>query len=275
MKGPESNSLHVVVCGAGGRMGGRIIHAIQKTPGMELAAGVEKLGHPVLEKGLAQYIGIPELTAPAVSDLGDVIDQADVVIDFTSPEASLIHLQMAKVKETALVVGTTGFDAGQRGRFEEAGREIAVCLSPNMSVGVNLLFSLVGQVARILGKEYDPEIIEIHHRLKKDAPSGTAMKLARILAETRGWDLEKTGIHGRKGIIGPRKTEELGIHAVRTGDVVGEHTVIFGGPAERVELIHRAHSRDVFAYGAVKAALFVAKAKPGLYDMQDVLGLRG
>ncbi len=273
MTGSE-NSLRLVVCGAGGRMGGRIIHAITNTPGMELAAGVERSGHPILEKGIAQYVGIPELTVPAVSDLGEVINKADVVIDFTTPEASLLHLQTAKVKKTALVVGTTGLNEDQRGRFEEAGREIAICLSPNMSVGVNLLFSLVGQVARILGEGYDPEIIEIHHRLKKDAPSGTAIKLASILADARGWDLEKTGVYGRKGIIGPRNTEELGIHAVRSGDVVGEHTVIFGGPAERIELIHRAHSRDVFAYGAMKAALFVAKAGPGLYDMQDVLGLR-
>ncbi|MGA1840685.1 MAG: 4-hydroxy-tetrahydrodipicolinate reductase [bacterium] len=274
MTGSE-NSVHVVVCGAGGRMGGRIIHAIQNTPGVELAAGVERSGHPVLEKGIAQYVGIPDLTAPAVSDLGEVIDRADVVIDFTAPEASIAHLQMAKAKKIALVVGTTGIDENQTEKFREAGREIAVCLSPNMSVGVNLLFSLVGRVASILGNEYDPEIIEIHHRLKKDSPSGTAMKLARILAEAKGWDLEKTGNYGRKGMIGPRKTEELGIHAVRTGDVVGEHTVIFGGPAERIELIHRAQSRDVFAHGAVRAALFVAKAKPGLYDMQDVLGLRG
>lgn len=273
MTGSEKG-LQVVVCGAGGRMSGRIIHAIQNTPGVELAAGVERSGHPILEKGIAQYLGIPELTAPVASDLSEVIDKAEVVIDFTAPEASLVHLQVAKAKKRALVVGTTGINEDQRGKFEEAGREIAICLSPNMSVGVNLLFSLVGQVAKILGEGYDPEIIEIHHRLKKDAPSGTAIKLARILAEAKGWDLEKTGIYGRKGIIGPRNTEEMGIHAVRAGDVVGEHTVIFAGPAERIELIHRAHSRDVFAYGAMKAALFVAKAGPDLYDMQDVLGLR-
>jgi len=270
----SENSLHVVVCGAGGRMGGRIIHAIQQTPGLKLAASVERPGHPVLDKGLAQYLGLPELTVPVISDLSGIIDKADVIIDFTSIEASLTHLQIAKVNKTPMVVGTTGFDVDQCKMFEEAGKQIAVCLSPNMSVGVNLLFSLVGQVAKILGKEYDPEIIEIHHRLKKDAPSGTAMKLAHILADAKGWDLEKTEIHGRKGIIGPRKNEEMGIHAVRTGDVVGEHTVIFGGPAERIELIHRAHSRDIFAFGAVKAALFVAGAKPGFYDMQDVLGLK-
>jgi len=172
-------------------------------------------------------------------------------------------------------VGTTGFDADQVRRFEEAGREIPVCLSPNMSVGVNLLFSLVGRVAAILGGEYDPEIVEIHHRLKKDSPSGTALQLARILARAREWDLDEVGIYGRKGMVGPRATEELGIHAVRTGDVVGDHTVIFGGPGERVELIHRAHSRETFAHGAVKAALFVAAAQPGFYDMQDVLGLKG
>lgn len=272
--GKPRDWLRIIVCGAGGRMGGRIIHAIRQTPGLDLAAGLEMPGHPILEKGVGQYVGIPELTAPVVSNLDEVIDQADIIIDFTSPEASLVHLELARDKGRALVVGTTGFDAKQKERFKEAGSEIPICLSPNMSIGVNLLFSIVGQVARILGDSYDPEILEIHHRLKKDAPSGTALQLARILSEARDWDLDKTGVYGRQGIVGPRKTDELGIHAVRTGDVVGEHTVIFGGPGERIELIHRAHSRDTFAFGAVKAALFVAKAGPGLYDMQDVLGLR-
>jgi len=270
-----NEKVKVVVCGAGGRMGGMIIHALQKTSEAVLAAGVEQPGHPLLELGMDRFVGIPALSVPAVSDLGMVIREADVVIDFTTPEASIAHLETVRKNRKALVVGTTGFDADQVRRFEEAGREIPVCLSPNMSVGVNLLFSLVGRVAAILGGDYDPEIVEIHHRLKKDSPSGTAMQLARILARARGWDLDEVGIYGRKGMVGPRATEELGIHAVRTGDVVGEHTVIFGGPGERVELIHRAHSRETFAYGAVKAALFVAAAQPGFYDMQDVLGLKG
>ena len=256
-------------------MGGRIIHAIHQTPNAELVAGVERPEHPILEKGVGPFVGIHDITAPAVSHLDDVIDEADVVIDFTSPEASMAHLEITHGQKKAFVVGVTGFDSDQRAVFERAGEKIAICLSPNMSVGVNLLFSLVDQVARILGTGYDPEIIEIHHRLKKDAPSGTAVKLARILSEARGWDLDETAVYGRKGIIGPRNENELGIHAVRTGDVVGEHTVIFGGPGERVELTHRAHSRDTFAYGAIKAAFFVINAKPGLYDMQDVLGLRG
>ena len=270
----ENKKVRVVVCGAGGRMGGMIIHALQRTPGTELTAGVERSGHPLLEQGLARFVGIPGSSAPAVSDLGKVIQQADVVIDFTSPEASIAHLETVRENRKALVVGTTGLDAAQRARFEDASQEIPVCLSPNMSVGVNLLFSLVGKVAAILGGEYDPEIVEIHHRLKKDSPSGTALQLARILAQARGWDLDQVGNFGRKGMVGPRPAEELGIHAVRTGDVVGEHTVIFGGPGERVELVHRAHSRETFAYGAVKAALFVAAARPGFYDMQDVLGLK-
>ena len=274
MLGSEKH-MRVIVCGAGGRMGVRIIHAIKETQGVELAAGVERSGHPMLEKGLGQHAGFPELKAPGVSDLGEVIDEADVVIDFSSPEASMANLHMAAKKGRPMVVGTTGFDATQRKGFEAAGGKIAVCLSPNMSVGVNLLFSLVSQVANILGKEYDPEIVEIHHRLKKDAPSGTAVQIARILAAAKGWDLDKIGVYGRKGITGPRHTQELGIHAVRTGDVVGEHTVIFGGPGERIELVHRAHSRDTFAYGALKAAFFVFQAEPGLYDMQDVLGLKG
>lgn len=271
----NKEQLQIVVCGAGGRMGARVINAIQHIPEVELAAGVERAGHPILDKGLGQYLGLPELASPVVSDLDEVIGKADVIIDFTAPEASLVHLELATAKKRPLVVGTTGFDDEQKDRFKDSGKQIAVCLSPNMSVGVNLLFSIVGHVARILGDEYDPEIIEVHHRLKKDAPSGTAMQLARIIAEARDWKVEKTGVYGRKGMVGERKSQELGVHAVRTGDVVGEHTVIFGGPGERIELVHRAHSRDTFAYGAIKAARFVVKAAPGFYDMQDVLGLRG
>jgi 4-hydroxy-tetrahydrodipicolinate reductase len=265
--------IRVIVCGAGGRMGGRIIHALKNTDGITIAAGVERQGHPILEKGLGQYLGIIELTAPVVSNLENVVDSGSVIVDFTSPETSIHHLHIARLHRKPFVVGTTGFDASQREQFREGAQEIPICLSPNMSIGVNLLFSLVGQVAKILGSEYEPEIVEIHHRLKKDAPSGTALQLAKIITEARGWDLDKTGNYGRKGITGIRKSEEIGIHAVRTGDVVGEHTVIFGGPGERIDLIHRAHSRDTFAYGAVKAAFFIAKAQPGLYDMQDVLFL--
>ncbi|MBN2373258.1 4-hydroxy-tetrahydrodipicolinate reductase [bacterium] len=270
----SKDRIRIIVCGAGGRMGGRIIHAILQNPDLDLAAGVEMPGHPILEKGMGQYIGIPDLSAPVASDLNEVIDRSDMIIDFTSPDAGIAHLKIAREKGKGLVTGTTGFDEKQKERFKEAGRDIPICLSPNMSIGVNVLFSIVGKVAGILGESYDPEIVEIHHRLKKDAPSGTAMQLARILSEARGWALEKTGVYGRQGMVGQRKTDEIGIHAVRTGDVVGEHTVIFGGPGERIELTHRAHSRDTFAFGAVKAALFIAEAGPGLYNMQDVLGLR-
>lgn len=273
--GDNQEGIKIIVCGAGGRMGGRIIHAIQKTQGMLLAGGVERAGHPISEEGIGQYLGIPGLTAPLSSELGQIIDRAHVVVDFTSPEAGLKNLSVARQHQKPLVVGTTGFTAEQKKEFKKAAEAIPVCLSPNMSVGVNLLFNMVGQVAKILGSEYDPEIIEIHHRAKKDAPSGTAMQLAHILADAKEWELEKTGVYGRHGLVGVRKTEEIGIHAVRTGDVVGEHTIIFGGPGERIEITHRAHSRDTFAYGAIKAATFIASAPPGLYDMQDVLGLRG
>ncbi len=266
--------LRLLVCGAGGKMGGRIIHAIKNTKGVELAAGVEIAGHVIQEKGLGEYLGISGLDAPVTHDINEVIDLADVIIDFTTPEASLAHLKSAKSRKKGIVTGTTGFTSEQKEEFVEAGKYVPVCLSPNMSVGVNVLFAVVAKVARILSNEYEPEIMEIHHRMKKDAPSGTASQLAHIIAEARGWNLEKTGVYGRKGLVGERKAEEIGIHAVRTGDVVGEHTVIFGGPCERIELVHRAHSRDVFAHGAVKAAQFIANAGPGLYSMQDILGLK-
>jgi len=269
----NKGEVKIVVCGAGGRMGGKIISVINNTQGVELAGGVELPEHEIIKRGIGEYLGIPDLKAPVVADLDDIIDLCDVVIDFTSPDAGITHLRVSEGKKKGLVVGTTGFSAEQREAFKRAGEHIPVCLTPNMSMGVNLLFSIAGQVAKALGPEYEPEIIEIHHHLKRDAPSGTALQLAEVITKARGLELEKAGVYGRKGLVGIRKPEEIGIHAVRTGDVVGEHTVIFGGPCERIELTHRAHSRDVFAYGAVKAAIFVATAAPGYYNMQDVLGL--
>lgn len=263
----------VIVCGAGGRMGGRIIHAIQNSAGVKLVAGVEIKGHPIFEKGIAQYVGIPDIDVPIVDDLDKIVYLGDVIVDFTTPDASLLHLETAMKGGKAMVVGTTGLTTNHKRVFADAGKQIPVCLSPNMSVGVNLLFALAEKVAKVLGPEYEPEIVEIHHHLKKDAPSGTAIQLSNIIAGSRGWDLESSKVFGREGMVGERKSREIGIHAVRTGDVVGEHTIIFGGPSERIELVHRAHSRDIFAYGAVKAVLFVAKAPPGLYEMKDVLGL--
>jgi len=209
-----------------------------------------------------------------VAALKDVMDQGDVLIEFTKPQASLENMRMTATRGIAMVIGTTGITGDTLREVESLGRKSKCVMSPNMSVGINVMFKIVEDVARILGRDYDMEILETHHRLKKDAPSGTAMRLAQILAESVGRDLDKIGVYKRKGAVGKRTDAEIGIQAWRAGDIIGEHTVMFGGIGERLEMIHRAHNRDNFARGAVRAALWVMKQPDGLYDMQDVLGLK-
>ena len=207
-------------------------------------------------------------------DLRAVIERGDVVVDFSSHTATVATAELCAGHGKALVVGTTGHDDTEKSRITHLASRIPMVLSSNFSTGVNTLFWLTRKAAEILGPGYDLEIVEMHHRLKKDAPSGTAKSLAEILAEVRKQPLPKVARHGREGIVGERTAEEIGIHSVRGGDVVGDHTVIFAAPGERVELTHRASSRETFAQGALRAALWVVRQKPGLYDMQDVLGLR-
>jgi 4-hydroxy-tetrahydrodipicolinate reductase len=211
---------------------------------------------------------------PIKADLEVCLAQGDVVIDFTSHEASLRNLEIASAQGRAMVIGSTGFTAEELKRASEFARHVACVLSPNMSVGVNVMFKVLAYVASILGDDYDVEIMEAHHHLKKDAPSGTAMKMAEVVALSLGRDLEKVGVFSRHGIIGERTKNEIGVQTLRAGDIVGDHTVMFAGSGERLEFIHRAHSRDNFAQGAIRAAKWIAGKKPGLYDMQDVLGLR-
>jgi 4-hydroxy-tetrahydrodipicolinate reductase len=206
--------------------------------------------------------------------LEEVFDQGDVLIDFTAPQATLENLKTAVPQGLAMVIGTTGITGGMLEEVEALAGKIKCVLAPNMSVGVNVMFKIAGEMARILGDDYDMEILEVHHRQKKDAPSGTAMRLAQIMADGVGRDLEKAAVYERKGIIGKRTDEEIGIQTWRAGDITGEHTVMFGGIGERLELIHRAHNRDNFARGAVRAAVWVMTQAEGLYDMQDVLGLK-
>jgi 4-hydroxy-tetrahydrodipicolinate reductase len=201
-------------------------------------------------------------------------DWSDVAIDVSAPEATLELLAVCQAAAKPLVVGTTGHSSTQIGELRAAAHELAIVLAPNFSVGVNLLFWLTAKTEKILGPEFDVEIVELHHRLKKDAPSGTAKRLAEIIGTGRKLDYEQQVRHGRHGLVGERSPKEIGMHAVRAGDIVGEHTVYFAGPGERVELVHRAASRDTFAQGAIRAARWVADQKPGLYDMQDVLGIR-
>jgi len=264
--------IKVIVAGAAGRMGGRIIHMLEGVSGLELAGAFEKTGHPAVGQDIGEVVGLPRKGITVAGSLAEVLPQGDVLIDFTHPEVSLEHLKQAAGK--AVVIGTTGFSAPQMVQIMEAAQHARVVLAPNMSVGVNLMFKVVADIAQILSSGYDVEIVEAHHRLKKDAPSGTAMKLAQVIAAALERDLDQVGVYERKGMIGQRTDAEIGIQTVRAGDIVGEHTVIFGGIGERLEIIHRAHNRDNFARGAVRAAAWIVNQPQGLYDMQDVLGLK-
>jgi 4-hydroxy-tetrahydrodipicolinate reductase len=266
-------ALGLIVCGVGGRMGGAVVRAAAQTAGVRLAAAIDKpgsarLGKDAGETSAAGHLGVT---------IGDRIEQhlksGTVIIDFTNPEVSLGYLSAATTKAVPIVIATTGFNSKQLAEIKRLSRRTPTLLSANTSLGVNVLVSLLGKTAKMLGDDYDVEIVEAHHRFKKDAPSGTALALGRSVAKALNRDLDKIGINGRKGIVGERSKKEIALLSVRAGDIVGEHTVIFGGIGERLEFIHRAHSRDTFARGAIRAAQWLAKQKAGLYGMQDVLGL--
>lgn len=267
--------MKIAVSGSAGRMGKRILALSHEHPEVEIVGALEAVGHPALGKDAGETAGVGNIGIPIVSDVSAVLKDCDVLIEFSSPEASLAHVEYAASAGKGIVVGTTGFTEEQKRRLNQVGAATRCLVAPNMSMGVNLLFKLVENAARVLGSEYDVEIVESHHRLKKDAPSGTAKKLAEIAAEALGRDLTKDGVYGRSGIIGERTREEIGVMALRGGDIVGEHTVMFVTNGERIELIHRAHSRDALAKGALQAALWLVSQPNGLYDMQDVLGLKG
>jgi 4-hydroxy-tetrahydrodipicolinate reductase len=257
--------IKAIVCGVAGRMGSRIVDLLKETDGISLLGGVEGKG----SYAVGTHIG----EAPCVDDLSKLIERGDVVIDFSIPQATLEHLQIASSRKKPLVIGTTGFSEEEKKKIKAASKEISVCFSPNMSIGVNVMFKIVAEAARLLGKDYDVEVIEAHHRMKKDAPSGTAMKIAEILLEALRRNKKDLRYH-REGLIGERKAEEIGIQTIRGGDIVGDHTVLFAGLGERLEISHRATNRDNFARGAVIAAKWIFGKSPGLYDMQDVLGLK-
>jgi len=242
---------NIIIAGAKGRMGQSLLRCAEKMPGL-IVTGRIGLG----------------------DDLGAILEQADVVIDFTSHEGTLEFARLCMERQKAIVIGTTGHTEAERLELCALSTRIPMVWSANYSTGVNALFWLTRKAAEILGPGFDLEVVEMHHRLKKDAPSGTAATLARILAEARSQSLEEVARHGRHGVVGERTAAEIGIHSLRGGDVVGDHTVIFAATGERVELTHKASSRDTFALGALRAAQWVAGKEPGLYDMQDVLGLR-
>jgi 4-hydroxy-tetrahydrodipicolinate reductase len=269
-----SGIVKAIVVGAAGKMGIRILSAIHETPNIFLVGAVERKDHPNLGRDAGEVAGLQKWDVPLSGSLNEVVASGDVIIDFTSAESSLKNLQTAAENRKSVVIGSTGFSSPQLEEVRVLTRKIPCVLSPNMSVGVNVMFRVIGDLAKILGEDYDVEIIEAHHRMKKDAPSGTAVKMGQILAQALNRNFEQVGIYARKGLVGERKRTEIGMQTIRAGDIVGEHTVIFGGLGERLEVTHRAHSRDNFARGALRAAAWVVRQKPGLYDMQDVLGLK-
>jgi 4-hydroxy-tetrahydrodipicolinate reductase len=263
----------VVVAGAAGRMGNRLVALLQEDKELRLVAALEAPGHPALGRDAGEAAGVGRLTVPITADAEAALGKDRILIEFSVPDASLAHARLVARQGGRAVIGTTGFTPAQREELAAIGRSIAILVAPNMSVGVNVAFRILADMARMLGDDYDVEIVETHHRFKKDAPSGTALRMAEVVAEALGRDLAKTAVYDRHDKLAERSRKEIGIAALRSGDVVGEHTVSFGALGERLELTHRAQSRDNFARGALRAVRFIAAAKPGLYTMQDVLGL--
>jgi len=266
--------IRAAVAGIGGRMGSRVAQLIRETDGIELVAGFEHPDHPKIGKDISELVGGAPSGQTVAGNIQPVLDKVDVVIDFTNAATSLAHMQAAAKSKKAMVIGSTGFSAEQMHAARAFAQEFPCVLAPNMSVGVNVLFKVVADVAQLLGDGFDVEIVESHHRFKKDAPSGTALKLAQVIAESLGRDLNEVGVYARHGLIGERKGKEIGIQTLRGGDIVGEHTIMFASLGERIELTHRAHSRDNFARGAIHAAQWIVDHPPGLYDMQNVLGIK-
>jgi 4-hydroxy-tetrahydrodipicolinate reductase len=255
-------------------MGQRIGALAIEHPSIRLAGAFDRSGHNAVGRDFGELAGVGKSGVVITDNIAETLDTADVVIDFTSPEATLGNLRICGERKKAVVIGTTGLSPGQTAEVASYGKRIPVVLAPNMSVGVNLLLKVLADVARALGDDYDIEIVESHHRLKKDAPSGTALKMAQVIAAALSRNLDEVGVHCRSGIIGERKKKEIGIQTIRAGDIVGEHTVLFGGLGERIEITHKASSRDTFARGALRAALWIQDKPAGIYDMQDVLGLK-
>jgi 4-hydroxy-tetrahydrodipicolinate reductase len=264
--------IKAIVVGAAGKMGGRIIHILQEYPSIKLFRAIERSDHPSIGKDIGEMVGLGKLGILLEGGLKK--EGGDVIINFTNPKASVESMRFAHEKGLAIVIGTTGLSPEQMERVKELSKGVRCVMAPNMSVGVNVMFRIVQEVAQVLGSEYDVEILEAHHRLKKDSPSGTAVKLGELIAKATGRDFGQVGVYGRRGMVGERTKDEIGMQVIRAGDIVGEHTVLFGGIGERLEITHRAHNRDNFARGAVRAALWVVNQPNGLYDMQDVLGLR-
>ncbi|MGH8501718.1 MAG: 4-hydroxy-tetrahydrodipicolinate reductase [Gammaproteobacteria bacterium] len=266
--------IRVAISGAGGRMGRTLIEACQAGEGVDLTAAVEHPDSALIGADAGEVAGVGKTGVVIQPGLDRVLADFDVVIDFTRPAATVDNLAVCRSGGKRMVIGTTGFSAAQRSQIEAAGADIAIVLAPNMSAGVNLCLKLLDIAARALGDSVDIEILEAHHRDKADAPSGTALRMGEVVAQVLGRDLSKCAVYGREGQTGKRDRNTIGFETIRAGDIVGEHTVMFVGLGERVEITHKASSRLTFANGAVRAAAWIARQPRGLFDMQDVLGLR-
>ena len=268
-------ALRIGVIGCAGRMGKMLVRTVAESEGCLVAGGSERPGSPAIGQDVGVVAGLEPLGVHVTGDARKLLAAADAVLEFTSPAATVAHAELAAKTKTVHVIGTTGLDAAQAAAVERAARHTPIVWAPNMSLGVNLLMLLVEQVARTLGPDWDAEILEMHHRHKVDAPSGTALGLGRVIAAGRGVPLEGVARRGRDGQTGARPRGEIGFVALRGGDVVGDHTVIFAGEGERIELTHRATSREIYARGAVQAARWARGRAAGLYRMRDVLGFSG
>ncbi|MGL4613468.1 MAG: 4-hydroxy-tetrahydrodipicolinate reductase [Shewanella sp.] len=265
--------VRVAIVGAGGRMGRTLIEAAYQQDAIRLGAAIERAGSSLIGVDAGELAGVGKLNVIIMDSLDYVTDDFDVLIDFTAPEASIVHLDWCVRHNKAMVIGTTGFNHAQKEQINAFAEQTPVVMAPNMSVGVNLMWKLLELAAEVMGDYTDIEIIEGHHRHKKDAPSGTALKMGEVIAKTLGRDLEKCAVYGREGITGERDRETIGFATIRAGDLVGEHTALFADIGERLEITHKASSRMTFANGAMRAAQWVVEQEPGLYDMQQVLGL--
>ena len=264
--------LRIAIAGASGRMGRMLIEAVLDAPDCALAGALDVPGNPQLGQDAGAFLG--RTTGVALTDdLDAVLASSQVLIDFTRPEGTLRHLEACAAAGVALVIGTTGFSAEQKAAIGAAAQRTAVFMAPNMSVGVNVVMRLLEQAAKALSHGYDIEIIEAHHRNKIDAPSGTALQMGEIVAKALGRDLADNAVFGREGVTGARDPSTIGFATVRGGDIIGDHTVLFAGIGERIEITHRSSSRATYAQGSLRAARFLAKSGPGLYDMNDVLGM--
>jgi 4-hydroxy-tetrahydrodipicolinate reductase len=271
------SGLKIAIVGASGRMGRMLIESTLKSalndPEVSLVAAIDQVGVSAMGKDAGELVGMP-CGVLVTSDVEAGIAQADCLIDFTRPEGTLEHLEICRRHKVAIVIGTTGFDAAGKQAIADAASEIPVVFAPNMSVGVNVVFKLLDMASRIMSEGYDVEIVEAHHKHKIDAPSGTALRMGEVVAQALGRDLKECAVYGREGVTGERDPSTIGFATVRGGDVVGDHTVMYCGTGERVEISHKAGSRMPYALGSLRAARFLAGKTSGMFDMQDVLGLR-